>query len=91
MKISILIEATSEQCYRARGGEPFAGSVEAETPEAALEKIKKLIDDRVAQGARIVVLDLPDVVNSWLEGWECSVMIPSSIIGSGRLLTTVAR
>ena len=31
MKIPILIEATSEQCYRAMGGEPFAGSVEAET------------------------------------------------------------
>jgi hypothetical protein len=68
MKIPILIEATSEQCYRAMGGEPFAGSVEAATPEAALEKMKKLIDDRVAQGTRIVVVDLPDVANPWLEG-----------------------
>ena len=68
MKIPILIEATSEQRYRATGGEPFVDSVEAETPEAALEKMKQLIDDRVAQGACIAALDLPDGANPWLEG-----------------------
>ncbi len=68
MKIPILIEVTSEQRYRAISGEPFVGSVEAETPEAALEKMKHLIDNRIAQGARIVALDLPDDANPWLEG-----------------------
>lgn len=68
MKIPILIEATSEQRFRATGGEPFVDSVEAETPEAALEKMQQLIDNRVAQGARIAALDLPDDVNPWLEG-----------------------
>ncbi|WP_089941422.1 hypothetical protein [Candidatus Entotheonella palauensis] len=53
MKIPVWIEATPEQRYRATGAEPFVGSAEAETPEAALEKMKKQIDDRVAQGARI--------------------------------------
>ena len=68
MKIPILIESTSEQCYRATAGEPFEVSVEAETPAAALEKMKHLIDHRMAQGARIVALDLPDDANPWLEG-----------------------
>lgn len=68
MKIPILIEVTSEQRYRASAGEPFVGSVEAETPEAALAKMKHLIDDRVAQGARIVEIELPNEANPWLEG-----------------------
>jgi hypothetical protein len=68
MKIPILIEATPEQRYRATGGEPFVDSVEAETPEAALAKMKQRIADRVARGARIATLDLPDGPNPWLEG-----------------------
>ena len=67
MELSV-IETTSQQRYRATGGEPFVGSVEAETPEAALEKMKQLIDDRVAQGARIAALDLPNGANPWLDG-----------------------
>ena len=61
MKIPVLIEAISEQRYRATGGEPFGGSVEEETPEAALQEMKRRIEDRVANGARIAALDLPDV------------------------------
>jgi hypothetical protein len=68
MKIPILIEPTSEHRYRARGGEPFVVSVEAETPEAALEKMKGLIADRVQHGAVIAELDLPSGENPWLEG-----------------------
>ena len=68
MKIPILIEATSENRYRATGGVPFHDSVEADTPEAALAKIKNLIEDRVAQGARIAAVDLPDSTHVWLDG-----------------------
>ena len=68
MKIPILIEATSDQRYRASGGSPFVDSVEADTPEEALEKMKELIDQRVAQGARIVAIELPDGANPWVAG-----------------------
>lgn len=46
MKIPILIEPVSPQRYRATGSEPFVGSVEAETPDAALAKMKQLVDER---------------------------------------------
>ena len=68
MKIPILIETTSDQRYRATSGELFVGSVEGGTPEEALEKMKKLIEERVARGARIAALELPDDQNPWLDG-----------------------
>jgi len=68
MKIPVLIEPISDQRYRATGGEPFVGSVEAETAEAALVKLKQRIDDRLSRGARITTLDLPPAANPWLGG-----------------------
>jgi len=67
MKIPVLIEPISPERYRATGSEPFVGSVEAETPDAALAKMKQLIDDRIAHGARIALLDLPSGTNPWLD------------------------
>jgi hypothetical protein len=68
VKIPILIEPTSERRYRATGGGPFVVSVEAETPEAAVEKMKGVIADRVQRGAMIAELDLPCGENPWLDG-----------------------
>lgn len=68
MKIPILVEPVSAERYRATGGEPFVGSIEAETADAALAIMKQRIEDRLSQGARIAVLDLPLGPNPWLEG-----------------------
>jgi hypothetical protein len=68
MKIPILVEPISGERYRATGSEPFVGSVEAETPDAALAKMKERIEDRLSQGACIAMLDLPHSPNPWLEG-----------------------
>jgi len=68
MKIPILIEPTANQRFRAIGGSPLAGSVEADTPDEAVEKLKVLIQDRVAKGAQITSIDLPDGVDPWLAG-----------------------
>ncbi len=68
MKIPIFIEPTSDQRFRATGGSPLVDSVEADTPDAAIEKIKELIEERVAKGARIASIELPDGVNPWLAG-----------------------
>ena len=68
MKIPILVEPISGECYRATGGEPFVGSVEGETPDAALAKMKERIEERLSRGARIAVLDVRDSANPWLAG-----------------------
>lgn len=67
MKIPILIEPISHERYRATGSEPFVGSVEAETPDAALAKTRQLIDDRLAHGARIAIIDVPSSADPWLD------------------------
>lgn len=69
MKIPILIEATEGQRFRATGGGPFASSVEADTPKAALDEIRRWIIARVERGGRIEVVDVPDGSNPWLEGF----------------------
>ena len=50
MKIPILIEVTENDRSRATRGEPFAPAVEADTPEAALDKMRRGIVERMAQG-----------------------------------------
>ena len=67
MKIPILIEVTEDHRFRATGGEPFAAPVEADTPEAALDKMKRGVLNRMAQGGRIAALDLPGGSNPWLQ------------------------
>jgi hypothetical protein len=68
MKIPVLIEITPDKRYRATGCEPLVGNVEGDTPEAVLSMMKQIIDDRVARGARIASIDLPDEDNPWLAG-----------------------
>ena len=68
MKVTVLVEPLAEQIYRASGGAPFGGSVEAESPEAAVAKLGESIRMRLAQGGRIAVLDVPADGNFWLAG-----------------------
>ena len=65
MKIPVLIEVTQDHRFRATGGEPFATAVEADIPEAALDKMRRGILERMAQGGRIAALDLPGGPNPW--------------------------
>ncbi|MDP6117556.1 MAG: hypothetical protein QF437_05645 [Planctomycetota bacterium] len=68
MRIPILVEPTAHNRFRATGCEPFADSVEADTPEAALEQMQEMIDRRISEGARIAAVELPDGANAWTEG-----------------------
>jgi hypothetical protein len=68
MKIPVLIEATSEDRYRATGLAPLADSAEGDTPEAAVEKLKEILRSRLANGARFSVIELPGEMNPWLSG-----------------------
>ena len=67
MKIPVLIEATPEHRFRARGGEPFFVDVEADTPAKALDEARQVLDELVARGARITELEIPKA-NPWIAG-----------------------
>ena len=58
-------QVTEDHRFRATGGEPFAAAVEADTPEAALDKLRRGIVERVEQGGRITALDLPGGFHPW--------------------------
>jgi hypothetical protein len=60
MRISVLIEPVPGNGYRARGSEPLGLIAEGPTRDKALEKLRELIDERVAGGAEIVSIDLPE-------------------------------
>jgi hypothetical protein len=68
MKIPILVEPISGERYRATASELFLGTVEGETPDAALVKMKERIEERLSQGARIAMLDVQETSNPWLDG-----------------------
>jgi hypothetical protein len=68
MKIPVLVEPIAGERYRATGSELFLGTVEGETPEAALVKMKERIEERLSQGARITMLDVQETANPWLDG-----------------------
>jgi hypothetical protein len=59
MHVPILVEPVGEGRYRARAGEPFALSAEAESIPEALAAVERLIQDRLRRGARLVNLDIP--------------------------------
>ncbi len=67
MQIPILIEPIAGNGYRARGGEPLALTAEGATAEEALEKLRDLLDHRLAGGAQLVPLEVPDSGNPWMK------------------------
>ncbi len=66
MDIPVLIEPVPGSGFRAKGGEPFALTVEGATPEEALDKLKESLLERLAAGARIVRLEVPSNAHPWL-------------------------
>jgi predicted RNase H-like HicB family nuclease len=59
MEIPVLIEPVAENGFRARAVEPFSMTAEAGTRDAALQKLRELIEARLADGAEIVPLQVP--------------------------------
>jgi predicted RNase H-like HicB family nuclease len=68
MRISVLIEPVPGKGYRARCGERLGLIAEGETRDEALQKLRELIDERVAGGAELVAIDLPEQkpAHAWL-------------------------
>ena len=58
MQIPALIQQEGDR-YRAVSGEPFALAAERSTSEEALGKLRQMIANRLADGARLVTLEIP--------------------------------
>jgi hypothetical protein len=65
MEIPVLIEPVSGRGYRASGGSPFAMSAEGATREEALQRLREMIQDRMAAGAELLQLRLGPEKHPW--------------------------
>ena|SRR5690348_538675 len=63
MQIDVFIDPVAKNLYRATSGPPFPFSAEGESPHEAVQKLRKLIQDRLNAGATIVQLDVPAQVS----------------------------
>jgi predicted RNase H-like HicB family nuclease len=68
MEIPVLIEPVAGNGYRARCGEPLPLTAEGTTRDEALANLRRLIDQRVADGAEVAALSVPgkDAANPWV-------------------------
>jgi hypothetical protein len=70
MQIPVWIEPMPGNGYRASGTFPFDLSAEGGTRDEALQKLHKIIQDHMANGAELLSLEVPRTDNPWvrLEG-----------------------
>ncbi len=69
MQIPILVEPLSNDGYRATCGLPLAVSAEGATRDEAVEKLERLLRDRLSNGVEIVATEVPArvVENPWVK------------------------
>jgi hypothetical protein len=65
MEIPVLIEPVAGNGYRAKTGEPLALAAEGATADEAIRTLQGLIAQRLAHGARIVSVTVPEE-HPWL-------------------------
>jgi hypothetical protein len=58
MHVLILIEPIEQGRFRAKAGEPFGVSAEAETAEEATRQLEIILRDRLHTGSRLALIDL---------------------------------
>lgn len=58
MEIPILVEPVSGRGFRASSGGPLGVEIEAPTREAAIERLRELINRRIQAGAEVVGLEV---------------------------------
>jgi hypothetical protein len=64
MQIPVLVEPVAGNGYRAVGAGLAPLSTEGATAEEALQRLRELLDSRLAAGARLVALEVPSA-NPW--------------------------
>ena len=65
MQITVLIESTPGNGFRARTGEPLALTAEGASREEALSNLSEQIKSRVHNGAELVPLEVPAKEHPW--------------------------
>jgi hypothetical protein len=65
MQIPVLAEQLAGNRYRVRAGEPFTLIAEGTTSAEALQKLRGLIEGRLARGARLVQLEIKSAEPPW--------------------------
>ena len=60
MDIPVLLEPLPEGGFRARSGEPLHLGALGDTPDAALTHLRALIDNRIATGALLTAIRIPN-------------------------------
>jgi hypothetical protein len=65
MQLPVLIEPTPEGRFRARLGDPFHATTEADDAEGAVHELVQLVAKRLQSGAKIAVLT---VTNGGVQG-----------------------
>ena len=61
MQLTVLVERIDEQRYRAETAQPVSLVTEGHTREEAVERLRKLVQQRLAAG-EVLQLELPEVV-----------------------------
>jgi hypothetical protein len=67
MQIPVLIESVAGNGFRAQTGAPLTMSAEGTTADEALQRLHEMVNQRLAQGARLVSLGVPDEANPWVQ------------------------
>ena len=67
MDIPVLIEPVAGNGYRASSGPPLGLNAEGPTRDEALANLRRLLDQRLAGGAQVTVLSVPEASNPWIE------------------------
>ncbi|QEH31550.1 hypothetical protein OJF2_00150 [Aquisphaera giovannonii] len=72
MRIPVLIERVAGDGFRARGGDPLSLCAEGRTEEEAVARLRDLIEDRLAVGAKLISLDVgsADHPHAPIPGWD---------------------
>jgi predicted RNase H-like HicB family nuclease len=58
MRIPVLVEPLEGKGYRARAGEPFALVAEGKSPHDAIQKVRKMIEEKVRGGAALTHVEI---------------------------------
>jgi hypothetical protein len=69
MQIPILVEPVTNNGYRATSGSPLAVSAEGATRDEAIDKLQRLLRDRLGNGVEIVAAEVParEFENPWVK------------------------
>lgn len=63
MHIPVLIEPVPGSGFRARGVEPFGLTAEGATTAEAVQRLGRLLEERLAAGVQVVSLELPSTAH----------------------------